>query len=171
MCRAGEFNLSYTSLTSREASKALRELVMVDPAFWAEITQPRSQGGVPHHHPPALTSQQEELEDLEESAVNIHGDDSKVPMANVISAHTQYLNSMDCDDNGGDGDKLYIVGEEGGLVSTADAESAAMESINREIVDATQATRVFEGHGKRRKYANILYSSKFWVANDGSDKE
>jgi hypothetical protein len=142
MCRAGEFNLSYASLTSREASKALHELVTVDPGFWAEITQPRSRGGIPHHHPPPLTSQQEESEDVEECAVDIHGDDSEVPMTNVISAHTQYSDSMDCDDNGNndgnnDNDKLYIVGEEGGLVSTADAESVAMESINGKIIDAT----------------------------------
>ena len=42
MCQAGAFNLSYASLTSREALKALHELVTVDPVFWAEITQPCS---------------------------------------------------------------------------------------------------------------------------------
>lgn len=167
MCRAGDFNLSYTSLTSHKASKALRKLVTVDPTFWVEITQPRSQGGVPHHMPPTLTSLQEQTEDLEESAINIHGDDSEVPMTDVISAHTQLecSNSMDCDDN----DELYILGEEGGLVSTADAECASMESVQGEVVDATQASEAVEGRGKRKKHANILYSSKFWVTNDGSD--
>ena len=163
MCRAGEFNLSYASLTSHEASKALCKLVTVDPMFWAEITQPCSQGGVPHHAPPTLTSLQEQVEDLEESAIDIHGDDSEVPLTDVISVHTQ-LDSMDCDDN----DNLYILGEEGGLVSTADAESALLESVRDEVVDVTHTV---EGRGKRKKRANVLYSSKFWVANDGSDEE
>jgi hypothetical protein len=167
MCRAGDFNLSYTSLTSREALKALHELVTVDPMFWAEITQPRSQGSVPNHAPPTLTSLQEQTEDLEESAIDINGDDSEVPMTDVVSAHTQLecSDSMDCDDD----DELYIPGEEGGLVSTADAECASLESVQGEVVDATQATQAVEGRGKCKKRANILYSSKFWVANDGSD--
>ena len=166
MFRAGEFNLSYASLTSREASKALRELVTVDPTFWAEIMQPRSRGGVLHHLLPTLTSQQEELEDLDESGIDIHGDDSEVPMADVISAHTQRSDSMDCDDD----DKLYIAGEEGGLVSTADAECALRESVNGETTDATLGSQAIEGRGKRKKRANVLYSSKFWVANDSSDE-
>jgi hypothetical protein len=109
------------------------------------------------------------MEDLEESAIDIHGDDSEVPMTDVISVHAQSENtdSMDCDDD----DKLYIPGEEGGLVSTADAESASMESVQGEVVDATQASQTVEGRGRRKKRSNILYSSKFWVANDGSDEE
>ena len=55
------------------------------------------------------------------------------------------------------------------MVSTADAECALMESIQGEVVDATQASQAVEGHGKRKKCANILYSLKFWVMNDRSD--
>ena len=164
MCRAGAFNLSYTSLTSREASKALRELVTEDPTFWAEITQPRSRGGTPQHIPPALTFQQEQSEDLEEVALDIHGDDSKVPMTDVVFAHTQQSSRVDCDDD----DKLYVPGEGGGLVSTADAEGSSTEIVNGETVNAIQA---IEGRGKRAKHANVLYSSTFWLANDGSDEE
>ena len=109
MCRAGEFNLSYTSLTSREASKALRELVTADPTFWAEITQPRSRGGVPHHIPPKLTSHEEQLEDLEETPIDIHGDDSEVPMIDVISAHTNSFDRDSVDFDSDDADKLYIL--------------------------------------------------------------
>ncbi|KAI9507068.1 hypothetical protein F5148DRAFT_1368669 [Russula earlei] len=152
---------------SREASKTLRELVTVlsplvpqassspatcpctdtndalDPTFWVEITQPRSQGGVPHHAPPTLTSL-EQMEDLEESAFDIHGDDSEVPMTDIVSVHTQLecSNSMDCDDD----DKLYIPGEEGGLVLTADAECASVKSVQGEVVDTTQASQAVEGH-------------------------
>ncbi len=157
MCTDGDFNLSYTSLTSCEASKALRELVTEDPTFWAEITQPHSQGGMPYHVPPTLTPQQEQSEDLEESGIDIHGDDSEVPMVDVVSVHTRY---SDCED-----DKFYVL-EEGGLVSTADAENTLMESVKGDIVDATQ----LEGRGKQVKCANVLYSLTFCVANSGSDK-
>jgi hypothetical protein len=67
MCRAGAFNLSYASLTSHKALKALHKLVMVDPAFWAEITQPCSQGT-----PLALTMQQVQSENLKEVAIDVH---------------------------------------------------------------------------------------------------
>jgi len=135
--------------------------------LWAEITQPCSQGGVPHYAPPTLTSLQEQMEDLEESAINIHGDNSEVPMTDIISVHTQLecSDSMDCNDE----NKLYIPGEEGSFVSTADAECASMESIQGEVVDATQASQAVEGCSKCKKHGNNLYSSKIWVVNDGSD--
>jgi len=68
-------------------------------------------------------------------------------MTDIVSAHTQLecSDSMDCDD----GNELYILGEEGSLVSTADAECALMESIQGELVDATQATQAVEGCGKQ----------------------
>ena len=102
----------------------------VDPNFWAEITQPCSQGSVPHHIPPTLTSHEKQLEDLEETPIDIHGDNSEVPMINVTSTHTNSFNCDSVDFNGDDTDKLYIVGEEGGLVSAVDAESACIESVN-----------------------------------------
>ena len=46
-----------------------------------------------------------------------------------------------------------------------------MESIQGEVVDATQASQAGEGCGKHKKHANILYSSKFWVTNDGSNTD
>jgi hypothetical protein len=146
-------------LAGHEASKALRKLVTVDPAFWAEITQPRSRGT-----PPALTPQQAQSEDLEEVAIDIHGDDSKVPMIDVVAAHTQHP-SMDSDHDCND--MLYVPGEEGGLVSTADAERMSTESVNSEMVDASHV----EGCGKHAKHPNVLNSSLFWLANDGSDEE
>ena len=140
MCRAGAFNLSYTSLTSRKASKALRGLVTEDPMFWAEITQPRSRGGTPQHVPPALTSQQEQSEDREEPALDIHGDDSEVPVMDVFAHTQQSSQAMDCNN-----DRLYVPGEDGGLASTADAESSSTEFVKGETVDASQA---IEGRGK-----------------------
>ena len=85
-------------------------------------------------------------------------------MSNIISAHTRCSESMDLDN----GNYLYIPDEEGGLVLTADAESASIESVDGKIINATQANQAVEGCGK---CANVLYSSKFWVANDGSNEE
>jgi hypothetical protein len=63
-------------------------------------------------------------------------------------------------------DKLYVL-EDSSLVSTADAEEALVESVKGDLLDATH----LEGHGKWAKRANVLYSSKFWVANGGSNEE
>ncbi len=39
LCRVGNFNLSYKSLTSKEAKAKLLDVEENDPAFWAELTQ------------------------------------------------------------------------------------------------------------------------------------
>ncbi len=39
MCRGGDFNLSYKSLTSRECQEALKNLKKTDPEFYTELTQ------------------------------------------------------------------------------------------------------------------------------------
>ena len=51
------------------------------------------------------------------------------------------------------------------------AESACIESVNGQIIDATQASQPVQGCSRLTKRANVLYSLKFWVANDGSDEE
>lgn len=38
LCRTGDFNLSYNSLTSRSARQALLDLRSTDPKFYSEIT-------------------------------------------------------------------------------------------------------------------------------------
>ena len=38
MCRTGQFNLSYESLTSFNARETLRNLKTMNPEFWAELT-------------------------------------------------------------------------------------------------------------------------------------
>jgi hypothetical protein len=116
---------------------------------------------------PALTPQQEQSKDFEESATDIHGDDSEVPMADVVSVHTQNPSSTDYDN---DLTNLYIPGEEGDLISTTDAESTFVESVKSEVVDTIQGGQAIK-RGKQTKRANMLYSLTSWVANDGSDEE
>jgi hypothetical protein len=62
MCKAGQFNLSYDSLTSHEARQALRNLPNTDPTFFAEISQPRS---CSEHAAPFLDEHQIQQEDSE----------------------------------------------------------------------------------------------------------
>ena len=75
----------------------------------------------------------------------------------------QLSQAMDCNN-----DRLYVPEKDGGFASTADAESSSTECMKGEMVDASQA---IEGHGKQAKQENVLYSSMFWLANDGSDGE
>ena len=79
---------------------------------------------------------------IEETPIDICGDNSEVLMIKVISAHTNSFNRDSVDFNSDDADKLYIVGEEGGLVSAADAESACIVSVNGQIIDAMQASQL-----------------------------
>ena len=64
-----------------------------------------------------------------------------------------------------------VVGEKGGLVSAADAESVCIVSLNGQIIDAMQASQPVWGRGRHAKHADVLYSLKFWVTNDRSNKE
>ena len=75
MCRAGEFNLSYESLTSRAARQTLRDLHETETEFLAELRRPRS-----HVLAPVLSHDEALLEDSEELELNIPGDDSSVPL-------------------------------------------------------------------------------------------
>jgi len=63
MCRAGHLIYSYKSLTSCEARQALRDLPITDPAFFAEISKPRSRS---QHVAPVLSDDQVAQEDLED---------------------------------------------------------------------------------------------------------
>jgi hypothetical protein len=73
MCQAGQFNLSFESLTSHEACQMLRDLPTTNPALFAELSQPRSRTAVA----PTLTAQQVTAEDAD--AIDIV-DDSDVPL-------------------------------------------------------------------------------------------
>ena len=75
MCRAGEFNLSYESLTSRAARQNLRDLHETETEFLAELRRPRS-----HVLAPVLSHDEALLEDSEELELDIPGDDSSVPL-------------------------------------------------------------------------------------------
>jgi len=64
MCKGGELDLSFESLTSHMAHQVLRELPTTNPEFFAEISQSHSHVNVT----PTLTPEQEALESLSDPA-------------------------------------------------------------------------------------------------------
>ena len=152
MCRAGEFNLSYESLTSTAARKILRDLPKTDPEFFAELTQPRSRVAAP-----ALSAEDVLHEDSEVSDLDIAGDDSSVPLEAVLDAMHGVLPR--------EGDAMFVEGPDG-VVSQAEAEETLIEEVDSIVVDATGSVAQTEGRGQRKKFRNKFYeeeSLKWWV--------
>ncbi|KAG8786824.1 hypothetical protein FRC12_016212 [Ceratobasidium sp. 428] len=97
-----DFNLSYESLTSREARSAILELRSTDPTFYAEITSGA---------PVTISEAQAQLEDLATEASTSDGDDPAVltvpnlraALLNATSASDipPVATSDDSDDEGG----------------------------------------------------------------------
>jgi hypothetical protein len=156
MCKAGEFNLSYASLTSLEARRVLCELPESDPDFWAELTQPRTRLSAP-----ALTTEEALEEDADAMDLDNPGDDSVVPLEVVAEL---MAGDADISDE-------FVPGDEWGLVSTADAEETLREVIEGVEIDTTQATKNGEGRGQRKKMKNRLYPDDLWVNALGSEEE
>ena len=85
MCKGGEFDLSFESLTSHAARKVLQELPTTDSDFFAEITQARSHV----NFSPSLSPEQEALEDA--APDEGPADDSDVPFLEVCAHHHEAL--------------------------------------------------------------------------------
>src|SRR6202022_45959 len=103
MCRTGDFNLSYDSLTSFEARQELRDLKITDPKFWDELTCKAA--------PDLNVAGNEPIFEDDETTEPIFEDDSDLPceviIAEVLGSKTRGVAST-------------ATGE---LVSTAAAES------------------------------------------------
>jgi hypothetical protein len=147
MCKGGEFDLSFESLTSHAAQQALRDLPMTDPKFFAEITQPRSHINVP----PSLNPEQEALED----ALPDEGptDDSDVPFLEVHAHHHETLHPM-IPTPLPDASQVYVPIKAGGLSSTACAEETLVESVDGEVVDVTPQEDS-RGCSRRNRVKNV----------------
>jgi len=146
MCRAGEFNLSYESLTSPAARQILRDLPVTDPQFFAELTQPRSRVAAP-----VLDTEDALHEDAEVSDLDIIGDDSSVPIEAILDAMHGVLPQGS--------DEMFVEGSDG-VVSRAEAEETLIEEVDGVIVDATASVAQAEGRGLRKKFRNKLYEEK-----------
>jgi hypothetical protein len=127
MCKGGEFDLSFESLTSDAARKVLWDLLTTNPEFFAKITQPRSHVNVP----PSLSPEQEALEDA--APDEGPADDSDVPFLEICTHHHEALDPPPQSEV----PQVYVPTESGGLSSTASAEDTLVESVNGDIFDVT----------------------------------
>jgi len=161
MCKAGAFDLSYESLTSHEARQTLRDLPRTDPAFFAEISQPRSR--------PILDESDALQEDSEEQYGGLTpADDSDVPLGEV-AAHHEVVGTSGSEPLGletEDTDHLYVVSEDGGLSSVAEAEDTLIESIGDHVTDVTAA---YADRPRRKRRPNVLYSDALFTDADQLD--
>jgi hypothetical protein len=132
MCRAGDFDLSFESLTGNEARRILRELPTTNPDLFAEVSQSRSQVSVP-----VLTEEESSLEDS--SPETTIEDDSDVPFAKVQAHHNESRNAELSPSSAADPDYIYTANESGGLTSTALSEEVLVESVDGHEADVTPA--------------------------------
>ncbi|KAH7903597.1 hypothetical protein BJ138DRAFT_1020371 [Hygrophoropsis aurantiaca] len=146
----GSFDLSYESLTSREAREVLRELPQTDPEFFKELTQSR-RGPKPN-----LTTDEERLADSENDTQGEGiSDDSEVPLSVVM----QYVGEQETLVV----ESTYKCDEDGQLLSTAESEETVMETSTAGDTDALNPSEKAPpkeemGRGKRRKLGNSHYA-------------
>ena len=142
MCRAGEFNMSYESLTGRAARQTLQDLQDTDAEFLAELRRPQS-----CVLPPILSHDEALLEDSEELELDIPGDDSAVPLEVVEDdVHGNFSTEPD---------QAFVMGQDG-LIPATEAEETLVEEVGGEVLDTTAAMEQ-EGRGQRKKIKNRLY--------------
>jgi hypothetical protein len=146
MCRTGNFNLSYDSLTSYEARQKLRELKTTDPDFWNELTQKTATE--------AADTTNDDVPEDEDISEPLFEDDSDLPCDVIIarvhgSIPTGTTSTPD-----------------GNLVSTAVAESLDAGDETESLGIAGESSENALGRGKRKVTKNKLYHS-FWRHNDG----
>ena len=156
MCKAGNFNLSYESLTSHEIRQTLRDLPQTDPTLFAEISQPRSRLA------PILS----DAECLHEDSEEVHGgfdapDDTDVPL-DEVEVHCEQIANGSAERAESDGalnmDYAYVPDEDGGLSCVADAEDASMECVGSGDVASNVGIVTTTGRPKRMRRPNVLYS-------------
>ncbi|KAF8891917.1 hypothetical protein CPB84DRAFT_1848812 [Gymnopilus junonius] len=162
MCAARKFNLSYESLTSFEACHALHKLPQTDPEFFAELMQPRAQANVP-----ILSKDQIAFEDVAPSD-SLPEDDSDVPLAELMAYQEEMQGTQMAVDAGMvDVEEVYVAEEDGGLVSTAEAEKTVIEAVGKEVIDTTASTSLMQARRTRKK--NVHYDNDWW--HDHADEE
>lgn len=120
----------------------LRELPRSNPEFFAELTRGAE---TPL---PALTADEIESEDMQESAINDPGDDCAVPLEAVEDALHGVLPT--------DSDQVFVSGSDG-LLSAAEAEDTLVESVNGIVIDTSSVVQQVLGRGQRKKFPNNNY--------------
>ena len=160
MCRAGQFNLSFESLTGHEARQLLRDLPTADPTFFAELSQPRSRTAVA----PNLTAQQMTAEDAEPAFTDIV-DDSDVPLLEVMANHHDQGSEVETSEY------IYTTNDTGGLTSTAGAEAISTKAVGDIVDDVTPDDPGLTRRQCRMRRKNVLYQGDWWVDHGGEEDE
>ena len=160
MCKAGRFNLSYKSLTSRDAHQALNELAASDPKLHAEITQ-RASDSVKHLTEVLSESGVCAEDDMLANFDVTEPDDTSLPLKTVVSRTVHRIP----DSQPSSSSEVIDFGDEPSFLpesaSTADAVSSNQASNN-------PATR----RSGRQRVPNRRYNLLDWCRyNDDSDAD
>lgn len=154
MCRAGEFNLSFESLTSSRALDVLRDLPKEDPEFFKELY------GFKESEP--LPSTAIEDEETEESILAEGGDNPDVPLSVLkeivsgVSGSTEKMPTVS--QTRTDSSGRYQVGDDGSVIDNSISEAADLgdgDNFVAKLIAARDARVAAEdseklGRGQRR---------------------
>ena len=142
MCRTGNFNLSYDSLTSFEARQELRDLKTVDPKFWDQLTCKAT--------PDLNVTGNETITEDDKTMEPIFEDDSDLPceviIAEVLGSNTRGVTSTAI------GIMVSTAAAESLDENTMEAEKLFAEPEGDEMVGANNPTEL--GRGKRKRITN-----------------
>jgi hypothetical protein len=145
MCRTGDFNLSYDSLTSYDARQKLCNLKTTDSEFWDELTWKSAMG--------LIIANEENIAEDEENTDLFFEDDSDLPCDAIISTVLR-TNPVG-----------ITLNATGNVVSAAAAESLDNgkidEMLPNEVTEnndkASETTEM--GCRKRKRTSHKLYST------------
>lgn len=147
MCKSGDLNLSYESLTSPLARQLLCDLPTSDPIFFAELSLPRSRV--------KLTEEEKNCEDCDPLDEDLPSDDSSVPLEAVLDAVHGTLPEDDSE-------SLFVASMDG-VISQAEAEETLVEEVDGVVIDTTSMVEQETGCGRRKKFRNRLYEPQNWL--------
>jgi hypothetical protein len=137
MCKAGEnFNLSFESLSSREAIILLHDTQKNNASLWTKVSSSQYR----------TKDEIKTVTDANNDHSNCVEDDIDVPIDIVL----EYITS-----GGTVVLEVYVIGSDGGLKAHNDAEEYESEPVDE------GAELVEYGHGKQRAVGNRQYAN-FW---------
>lgn len=154
----GAFNLSYASLTSREARHALNELSLVDPKLYMQITSSESDDG-----PSEDATFSEDLE----SAIDAFDDDSALHLSDIVAA-SNAPNEPLADSGPESSHKNDSDSDIDGFLEYSPIKDSALLEPSSSSTPALSGFGLFEGSGlgRRKRMANIQYTDAEWTRYD-----
>jgi hypothetical protein len=153
-CVVGKWNLSWESITSVDARKAMLALRKTDPQFWAEIEQPRSfeREGTPQLETPAQDGKPEHEMELDSDKCPFGDDEDYDELDSAVDVDVLIQ---------------QVISPDAAVESPSDAVSNALA----ENLDPGQVTVPKLRRGKRRKTSNRLYQDFIVMSDEDADVE